>query len=81
MMFKMATDTLTPDSILFMNNYFIEFKLAKVLKAKRIAIYKTMKPNRIDLSELLIEMKKVFFKDIPYGVLTAVIQDNILFVT
>ena len=43
-------------------------------------MYGTMKPNRLDLLELLMEMKKLFSKDIPYGVLTIVVQDDILFV-
>ena len=69
----MVTDTLPPNSILFINNYFTEFKLTKALKVKRIAVYKTIKSNRIDLLELLMKMKKMFFKNIPYGVLAAVI--------
>ena len=77
--FKMTTNTLPLDFILFINNYFIEPKLTKALKAKRIAIYGTIKPNRTDLSELLMKMKKIFFKNIPYEVLAAVIQNDILF--
>lgn len=80
MVFKLATDTLPPDSILFTDNYFTEPKLAGRLKDKGIAICGTMKPNRPDLPELLVEMKKLFSKDIPYGVLAAVVQDDILFV-
>ena len=80
MVYKLATDILPPDSILFMDNYFTEPKLAGNLKAKRIAVCGTMKPNRPDLPELLMEMKKLFSKDIPYGVLTVVVQDDILFV-
>ena len=56
-----------------MDNYFTEPKLAGNLKAKRIAVCGTMKPNRLDLLELLVEMKKLFFKDIPYGVLAIVV--------
>ena len=73
MMFKLATNTLPPNFILFTNNYFTELKLAGRLKDKGIAIYETMKSNRPDLSELLIKMKKLFSKDIPYGVLAIVI--------
>ena len=79
-MFKMITNTLPPNFILFINNYFIEPKLAEALKVKRITIYETIKSNRTDLPELLVKIKKMFFKNIPYGVLAIVIQDNILFV-
>ena len=79
-MYKLATNILPPNSILFIDNYFTELKLTRNLKAKRIAVCGTMKPNRLDLLELLIEMKKLFSKDIPYGVLTIVVQDDILFV-
>ena len=79
-MYKLATNILPPNSILFIDNYFTELKLAGNLKAKRITVYRTMKPNRPDLPELLVEMKKLFSKDIPYGVLTVVVQDDILFV-
>ena len=78
--FKLATDTLPPDSILFINNYFTEPKLARALKAVRIAMCETMKPGRTDLPKLLMEMKQQFAKDIPYGVLATVIQDDILMV-
>ena len=78
--YKLATNILPPNSILFMNNYFTEPKLAGNLKAKRIAVCGTMKLNRPDLLELLVEMKKLFLKDIPYGVLAVVVQDDILFV-
>lgn len=78
--FKLITNTLPPNSILFINNYFIELKLASKLKASRITIYKTIKPNRTNLPELLVEMKQRFTKDIPYGTLTAVVQDNILMI-
>ena len=81
MVFKIATDTLFSDSILFMNNYFIESKLARVLKVKGIAVYGIIKSNRTDLPELLVKMKKEFIKDILYGVLTVIIQNDILFVT
>ncbi|KAF6240901.1 hypothetical protein HO173_000693 [Letharia columbiana] len=80
MVFKLATDILPPDSILFMDNYFTEPKLASKLKALRIAVCGTMKPNRTDLPELLVEMKQRFAKDIPYGTLAAVVQDDILMV-
>ena len=79
-MYKLATNILPPNSILFIDNYFTEPKLAGNLKAKRIAVCGTMKPNRPDLLELLVEMKKLFSKDIPYGVLAVVVQDDILFV-
>ena len=71
--YKLATNILSPNSILFIDNYFTELKLAGNLKAKRITVYRTMKPNRLDLPELLVEMKKLFLKDIPYGVLTVVV--------
>ena len=79
-MYKLATNILPSNSILFIDNYFTELKLAGNLKAKRITVCGTMKPNRLDLPELLVEMKKLFSKDIPYGVLTIVVQDDILFV-
>ena len=72
-MFKIITNILPPNFILFINNYFIELKLTKALKVKRITIYRTIKLNRIDLLELLIKIKKTFFKNISYKVLTAVI--------
>ena len=78
--YKLATNILPTNSILFIDNYFTELKLARNLKAKRIAVCGTMKPNRPDLLELLVEMKKLFLKDIPYGGLTIVVQDDILFV-
>ncbi len=40
----------------------------------------TIKLNRRDLPKLLVDMKQEFARDIPYGVLTAVVQDNILLV-
>ena len=73
MVFKLATDTLPPDSILFMDNYFTEPKLAVALKARQIAVCGTMKPSRSDLPELLLEMKKEFAKDNPYRVLAAIV--------
>ena len=39
-----------------------------------------MKPSRSDLPNLLVEMKKEFAKDIPYGVLAAVVQNDVLLV-
>ena len=72
-MYKLATNILLSNSILFIDNYFTESKLARNLKAKRIAVCGTIKPNRPDLPELLVEMKKLFLKDIPYGVLTIVV--------
>ena len=79
-MYKLATNILPTNSILFIDNYFTEPKLAGNLKAKWIAVCGTMKPNRPDLPELLVEMKKLFSKDIPYEVLAVVVQDDILFV-
>ena len=72
-MYKFATNILPSNSILFIDNYFTELKLAGNLKAKRITVCRTIKLNRLDLPELLIEMKKLFSKDIPYGVLTIVV--------
>ena len=72
-MFKLVINTLPSDFILFINNYFIELKLTERLKNKEITIYRIMKSNRPDLPELLVEMKKLFLKDIPYGVLAVVI--------
>ena len=72
-MFKMIINTLPPNFILFINNYFIEPKLTEVLKVKRITIYETIKSNRIDLSELLIKIKKIFSKNISYEVLAVII--------
>ena len=51
----------------------MESKLAIALKARGITIYKTIKYNRTNLLELLIEIKKIFIKNIFYGVLTIVI--------
>ena len=39
-----------------------------------------MKYNRLDLSKLLINIKKEFVKDILYRVLAVIIQNNILIV-
>ena len=55
--FELATNTLPHNSILFINNYFTEPKLAIALKDRGITIYKTIKSNRLDLSKLLIKMK------------------------
>ena len=59
-MYKLATNILPPNSILFIDNYFTEPKLAGNLKAKRITVCGTKKLNRPDLPELLVEMKKLF---------------------
>lgn len=80
MVVKLATDTLPPDTILFMDNYFSSVELAVALKAKRIAVCGTMKPGRRDLPKLLVDMKQEFSKDIPYGVLAAMVQDDVLLV-
>ena len=69
----MITNTLFSNFILFINNYFIESKLTKALKVKEIAIYKIIKLNRTDLSELLMKIKKKFIKNIFYGVLAVII--------
>ncbi len=79
MVYTMAVETLPPNTILFMDNYFTEPKLAVGLKVKGIAVCGTMKHNRTDLSELLVEMKKIFIRDISYGVLAAVVQDDVLY--
>ena len=39
-----------------------------------------MKPSRSNLPALLVKMKKVFAKNIPYGVLAAVVQNDVLHV-
>lgn len=80
MIIKLATDTLPPDSILFMDNYFSDPQLAVALKAKRIAVCGIMKSSRKDLPKLLVEMKQEFAKDIPYGTLAAMVQDGVLLV-
>ena len=72
-MFKLATNILPSGSILFIDNYFTEPGLAVALKAKGITVYGTIKPNRRDLPKLLVEIKQVFAKDIPYGVLAIVV--------
>ena len=64
---------LSSDIILFINNYFTESKLTKTLKVKEITIYETIKLNRLDLSKLLVKIKKNFIKNISYKVFTAVI--------
>lgn len=56
-----------------MNNYFTSLKLAMALKVRGIAVCGTMKLNRRDLSKLLVDMKQEFARDIPCGVLTAVV--------
>ena len=43
--FKLITDILFSNIILFINNYFSKSKVAKALKVKRIIIYKTIKLN------------------------------------
>ena len=78
--FKVATDTLPNDTILFMDNYFTYPELAVALRGRRIAVCGTMKPSRKDLPELLVEMKQEFARDIPYAVLAAVVQDDVLLV-
>lgn len=80
MVLKLATDTVPKDSILFMDNYFTCLELAVALRDQGIAVCGTMKPNRRDLPELLIKMKQEYAKDIPYGVLAAVVQNNILLI-
>ena len=80
MVYKLATDTLPKDTILFMDNYFTCPELAVALRGRGIAVCGTMKPSRRDLPKLLVEMKKEFAKDIPYGVLAAVVQDDVLMV-
>ena len=57
MVLKLATDTLLKDSILFIDNYFICTELAVALRDRGIAVYRTIKPGRRDLPELLVEMK------------------------
>lgn len=81
MVLKLATDTLPKDSILFMDNYFTCTELAVTLRDRGIAVCGTMKPSRRDLPELLVEMKQVFTRDIPYGVLAAIVQQDVLHVT
>ena len=43
------------------------------LRDRGITIYRTIKSSRRDLSELLIEIKQVFIRDILYRVLTAIV--------
>ena len=57
MVFKLATNTLLNNIILFINNYFTCLELIIALKDRRIVIYETMKLGRKDLSKLLVEMK------------------------
>lgn len=80
MIFKLVTETLPPDSILFMNNYFTEPKVVRKLMIVKITVCGTMKSNRTNLPKLLVEMKQQFAKNIPYGVLTAVIQNDVLII-
>ena len=80
MVFKLALDTLSTGTILFMDNYFTTPELAEALMKRGIAVCGTMKLNRRDLPKLLVEMKQVFARDIPYGVLAAVVQNNVLMV-
>lgn len=54
MVVKIATDTLPTNTILFTDNYFTTQELAVALKARRIAVCGTMKPNQGDLPELLL---------------------------
>ena len=77
---KLVTNILLSNIILFINNYFIELKLAIALKDREIAIYNIIKYNRLDLLKLLIDMKKEFAKNILYKVLAVIIQNNILIV-
>lgn len=79
MIFKLITDTLSPNIILFINNYFTESKLTIVLKVRRIAMCETIKQTRLDLSELLLKMKKKYAKNISYEVLAVIVKDNLLF--
>lgn len=79
-MYKLTTDTLSKNLILFINNYFIELKIITKLITLGIIICGTMKSNRIDLSELLMKMKQQFVKDIPYDVLAVMIQNDILII-
>lgn len=80
MILKLATDTIPKDLILFINNYFTYIELAVTLKDRGITICGTIKPTRRDLPLLLIKMKQKYAKDIPYGVLAAVVQDDVLIV-
>ena len=78
MVFKLATDLLPNNTILFIDNYFTCPELAMALRGRRIAVCGTMKPGRKDLPELLVQMKTEFAKDIPYRVLAAVVQKDVL---
>lgn len=80
MVYKLATDILPPNSILFMDNYFSESKIAKKLMAVKIAICETMKPNRTNIPELLVKMKQAYAKNISYGILAAMIQNDVLMI-
>ena len=78
MVFKLAIDLLPNNTILFIDNYFTCPELAMALRGRRITVYGTIKPERKDLPELLVQMKTEFAKDIPYRVLAAVIQKDVL---
>ena len=65
MVFKLATDTLPNETILFMDNYFTCLELAVALRDRGIAVCGTMKPSRRDLPKLLVEIKQDFARDIP----------------
>ncbi len=75
MVFKLATEILPPDTILFMDNYFSDPKLIIALKYRRITVCETLKQNRENLPSLLVDMKKKFSKNISYGVLAAMVQE------
>ena len=79
--FKLATNILPKNTILFIDNYFTYIELAIALRDRGITIYRTIKLGRKDLPKLLIKIKKEFIKDILYRVLTIVVQNNVLIVT
>ena len=72
-MFKLALNTLSTGTILFIDNYFTTPELAEALMKRGIAVYRTIKSNRRDLPKLLMKIKQVFTRDISYGVLATVI--------
>ena len=72
-MLKLTTNLLLKNFILFIDNYFSYTELIVALKERGITIYRTLKTRKRDLSELLIEIKKVFIKNILYGVLIVVV--------
>ena len=72
-MFKLITNTLSNNIILFINNYFIYIKLIIALKDRRTTIYKTINLDRKDLLKLLIKIKSKYIKNIFYEVLTIII--------